>query len=580
MKDLTHIRVTQAIEKDVLTVPPDTRVADLGKALSSHIHQVLVRVGMKIVGVLTMDCLARYIAGEVSLETTVGMIMRPMNLNIDSSTDLLDAKQAVRSTGLGCAPVFDQDSNFVGILTTQSICDGFSERLKYVVDYLETLIDCLQEAICVVQSDGRVQHYNNMARDTFKCLGYDIDSDPIQNILTADLHEIFGKGRQLMNIKVDIGGKTFLLDLLPFPICQEGREPVEILIFRDITEIAYLTTQLVQTNEKMHLLEEQIRALLQKNQLQKELVVESGAMKAILAMAQKVASTPATILIRGESGTGKEVIANYIHENSLRRDGHFIKINCSAIPSNLFESEFFGHEKGAFTGAHSEKLGLFELADGGTLFLDEIGELPVDLQAKLLRVLQEQTYYRVGGTKPIRFDVRFIVATNCDLDAMVEQGSFRRDLYYRINVISLHIPALRERREDVLPLLQHFCQEFCARYNVEIHQIDPAVLKALLDYDYPGNVRELRNLVERMVVLSEGGCIMGRMLPETFRGKVVDAEKRMTEQPQLGKELQQIEKERIAQALRAHGYNKSKTAKELNISRGALYYKMKMYNLE
>jgi len=249
------------------------------------------------------------------------------------------------------------------------------------------------------------------------------------------------------------------------------------------------------------------------------LIGQSTAIKQIYSVVEKVADTPSTVLITGESGTGKELFARALHENSSRHAGPFIKINCAAIPKTLMESELFGYDKGAFTGAVGAKPGRFELAHGGTLFLDEIGEIPIEMQVKLLRVLQESEFERVGGIKTIKVDVRLVTATNRDLLHEIEQGGFREDLFYRLNVVPIHIPPLRERREDIPLLVEHFITKFNERLKKQITGISTAAIACLTAYEWPGNIRELENLMERTMLFCEGPEIQARELPpEIFHG--------------------------------------------------------------
>jgi len=234
------------------------------------------------------------------------------------------------------------------------------------------------------------------------------------------------------------------------------------------------------------------------------IIGESLALRDVLEQVDIVAPTDATVLVLGETGTGKELIARAIHDRSSRRERPFVKVNCASVPSGLLESELFGHERGAFTGAVAQKIGRFELADGGTLFLDEVGDLPVELQPKLLRVLQEQEFERLGGTRTIGVDVRVIAATNRDLTEMVESGSFREDLYYRLKVFPIAMPALRDRPEDIELLAGHFMRRFAGRWNKRIDLIPPDTLEAFRRHRWPGNVRELENLIQRAVIMSRG----------------------------------------------------------------------------
>ena len=313
------------------------------------------------------------------------------------------------------------------------------------------------------------------------------------------------------------------------------------------------------------------------------LIGTSASMREVLDFVEKVADSESTVLIQGESGTGKELIARMLHFNSMRRDRPLVPVNCGAIPENLLESELFGHEKGAFTGAAHTRLGRFELAHGGTLFLDEIGEMPLPLQVKLLRVLQERCFERVGGNKTINVDVRIIAATNQDLEQAVADRRFRQDLFYRLHVIPIHIPALRERRSDISLLVNHFIERFNELRKTEILGVEPAPLAKLSEYDWPGNIRELENLVERLVVLKKKGWITMADLPDRV-GKVTGVA-----QPEpsehfirfnddginLTKELEQYENRLIGEALRKANGITSRAAQLLQLNRTTLVEKLK-----
>jgi formate hydrogenlyase transcriptional activator len=253
------------------------------------------------------------------------------------------------------------------------------------------------------------------------------------------------------------------------------------------------------------------------------IVGQSPALRHVLQLVEMVAPSDATVLLLGETGTGKELIAKAIHERSTRRNEGFITLNCAAIPSALFESELFGHERGAFTGAHTQRLGRLELADRGTMFLDEVGEMPLELQPKLLRALQERAFERVGSARTKNVDMRLIAATNCDLEELVEDKQFRADLYYRLNVFPIRIPPLRERRDDIPVLVRHFVTKFAERMGKAIDTVPAATMQKLMRWDWPGNVRELENLIERSVILSTGNTLMVS-LPEKVNGAIDAAE--------------------------------------------------------
>ncbi|RMH39884.1 MAG: FHA domain-containing protein [Deltaproteobacteria bacterium] len=310
------------------------------------------------------------------------------------------------------------------------------------------------------------------------------------------------------------------------------------------------------------------------------IIGESRAMKDVLAQLEKVIDTRATVCIEGETGTGKELIASAIHYQSRRADKMFVAQNCAALPENLLESELFGHKKGAFTSADSDKKGLFEIADGGTLFLDEIGEMPLSLQAKLLRTLQEGTIRPVGATAERAVDVRIICATNRDLQAEVQKGTFRQDLYYRLMVFPIRLPPLRERREDIPLLADHFLRRYCTEYRRSVAGFSQEALDALCAYHWPGNIRELENEVQRLVIQAdEGAWIEVEHLSPQIR-KVEGTIARIAPKKGTLKEMmEQVERWLLAEALREHGNNKTKTAQTLGITREGLHKKLAKYGM-
>ncbi|MBI3183131.1 MAG: sigma-54-dependent Fis family transcriptional regulator [Myxococcales bacterium] len=324
------------------------------------------------------------------------------------------------------------------------------------------------------------------------------------------------------------------------------------------------------------------------------MVGDSPQMAEIFKVIDKVADTPSTVLITGESGTGKELIASALHDGSARREKPLIKINCAAIPKDLMESELFGYERGAFTGAVTSKPGRFELADGGTLFLDEIAEIPVEMQVKLLRALQESEFERVGGIKTVRVDVRLIAATNRDLSAEIEAGRFRKDLFYRLNVVPVVLPPLRERKGDIPMLAQHFIEKYNRKLNKKIGGVSEDALLLLQGYPWPGNIRELENLMERVLLFADGPLITGKDLPEPVRGGAPvapaepAAEEKKAASPPPGEaslkdivrqKAAELEKDLIAKALEETGGNVTRAAKLLQISRKSLQTKMKEFGL-
>ena len=312
------------------------------------------------------------------------------------------------------------------------------------------------------------------------------------------------------------------------------------------------------------------------------IIAVSEEMRRVLQIAEKMAQSDAsTVLIQGESGTGKELIAHAIHDLSKRENLPFITVNCAGFPENLLENELCGHEKGAFTDAKEVKKGLFEIADGGTLFLDEIGDMNLNLQAKILRLVEQRNFRRMGGIKDIQVDIRIITATNKDLARLKEEGKFREDLFYRINVASLTIPPLRERRDDVFPIAKYFVQKYNEEFHKNVQKISEDVEDLFMDYRWPGNVRELKNVVERAMILGDGEALLAEHLPlEVFgqasiQGKMIEG----VRIPREGISLEKVEETLVRQALHMTGGNQTKAAKLLDISRDALRYRIQKFGL-
>ncbi|WP_319243636.1 sigma 54-interacting transcriptional regulator [uncultured Propionivibrio sp.] len=349
----------------------------------------------------------------------------------------------------------------------------------------------------------------------------------------------------------------------------------------DLAEIGLLVNRAYQMRE----MRREIRSLqheLSETYRFDRIITNDPAMLALCDSVSRIASSNASVVIHGESGVGKELLAASLHYNSARAQHPFVKVNCGAIPEGLLESEFFGHEKGAFTGAVTRRTGRFEHADGGTLFLDEIGELPLALQVKLLRVIQDREFERVGGEKTLKVDVRLVAATNRDLEAMVAAGTFRQDLFYRLNVVSLSVPPLRDRPTDIALLAAHFLRKFTAEHGREIDDFDDHALAVMQRYSWPGNVRELSNAVERAVVMGSGNMILAEDLPLS----VVQATRQAplagdeASAKTLKEQVRAFEARIIQQALERNLGNRSRTANELGISRRALLYKLHELDLD
>lgn len=325
---------------------------------------------------------------------------------------------------------------------------------------------------------------------------------------------------------------------------------------------------------------EHLRTEKKRTQGSSKIIAESSHMANVLDMVSKVAkSDAATVLVQGESGTGKELVARALHYDSSRREQPFMAINCAAVPETLLESELMGHEKGAFTDAKNQKKGLFEMAHRGTVFLDEIGDMPMGTQAKLLRVLEERSFRRIGGTKDIHVDIRIVAATNKELLKAIEEGCFRKDLYYRIQVIPIYLPPLRERIDDILPLAYHFVHHFNTEFGKSIKGFSRAAEKYLLDYEWPGNIRELRNVIERAIILESGDTLKLELLPREMLGQPACPSSGSFQLPPEGIDIEVVEKQLIQQALLLSNGNQSQAARKLHLGIDAFRYRMKKFDL-
>ena len=441
---------------------------------------------------------------------------------------------------LSMTPYYENDEfkGVVEVFRDVSKVIFYMEEVKRQKEFTEVILNSIVEAILVLDKDGKIIRTNENASRMLCTEG-----------------EIVGK-----NIKEVIG--------LSFGDLPSEGERTDIYLSTPCGKVkASLLVSKLSRGEGFVLSLYVIPEIVSFKENQVELISKSPKFLKVMDIVKTVADTNVNVLIQGETGTGKSLVAKYIHFLSSRRDKPFIKINCAAIPENLLEAELFGYVKGAFTGAVRDKPGKVELADGGTLFLDEIAELPLHLQAKLLHFIQEKEFERIGDVKTRRADVRIIAATNRDLKKLVQEGKFREDLYYRLKVVELTLPPLRDRKEDIPILVQHFLEKFSRIHNKKIKGISPQAMKLLLSYDYPGNVRELENIIERAVVISSGKFIEAQDLPEELFEKRVKS-------PERNEEL-----ERIKEALRVAKGNKSLAAKLLGMHRTTLWRKLKEYGL-
>ncbi len=431
--------------------------------------------------------------------------------------------------------------------------------------------------------------------------GFDVDTasdgsigikkleDKFYDLVLTDLKMPGADGISVLKYVVDHSPESICIILTGFGTIKNAVEAIKMGAFDYLTkpvkmEEILLTFQRALEYRNLKRENFQLRNQLKKKYKFKNIIGDSPPMQKVFEIIEKVADTDSTVLIHGESGTGKELIAKAIHYNSYRREGPFIPVNCAAIPSGLLESELFGHEKGAFTHAVKTRIGRFELANGGTIFLDEIGDMDLQMQSKLLRVLQEKEFERIGGVKPIKIDIRVIAATHQDLKEAVRGKKFREDLFYRLNVIPIEVPSLREKKSDIPLLVHHFINQFSKSKKKEIHGITEEALKKLIEYDWPGNVRELENMIERMVILTNHKTLTIDDIPEKILSSSRSDEVGGFEIPEEGisleEALNEFERRLILHALHKTGWVKNKAAQLLRVNRTTLIEKIKRQNLD
>lgn len=453
------------------------------------------------------------------------------------------------------------------------------ESVKELNEELKALIESSYDGILIARQDGVVSQVNQAYTKMTGLKAANIVGRPFQKLVerghyaSSIVEAVLKKKKAVTNFQTSPLGNRLMIT--GNPVANERGEVVRVVInVRDLTEFEKLRQELHDSKSLNRRYEAQLYSRNGEAQSQR-ITTSSPEMQSVLDLCARVAQVDSTVLLIGDSGVGKEVLAKYIHNNSARKDEAFIKINCGAIPETLLESELFGYEKGAFTGAGKDgKPGIFELAHNGTLLLDEIGDLPLPLQVKLLRVLQDREINRIGSTKTFSVNVRILAATNRNLTEMVQQGTFREDLFFRLNVVPVQIPPLRERRSDIVPLVNIFCKKYYKKYNIR-KQFSPEALKIFFEYHWPGNIRELENIVERMVVTAPETLITPKHLPENLRCVAKDSSAKVTVQGVLPykEALLEMESLLINEALNLYG-STYKAAKALAIDQSTVIRKL------
>lgn len=574
------VQASAVMNKRFIEVEIGTKFVDaVNTMLKNNLGEFFVVNGAgDATGVVTLKDVSRIMNEEGYEKLTVEEIISGEMITISGVMPLIRCRDIMLKKKIGRLPVVEE-GHLVGVIRTSEIRDHFYMKMEEFNIKLNQIINSLHEAVCVIDQNGEVVIWNKNAERLYGVASDDIIDHPLEAFFPeAKLLDVLKSKKSVDNV-YHSPRKGSHIAISVNPIYIEGKFLGVVSTDRDISEVKDLSEKLMEATNTLQFLEHEVQRI--SSDGFGKIIGKSRELVKSIEIAKQVSRTDASILIHGESGTGKEVFARAIHTQSGKK-GLFVPVNCSAIPDELFESEFFGYDAGAFTGANKKgKLGIFELASDGTVFLDEIGELPMHMQAKLLRVLQEKEIRRVGGEKIISINVRVISATNKDLAQMVEDGTFREDLYYRLNVVNVNLPPLRKRQGDIDLFINHFFNEICKANDMPLPKISTEVMQALRNYCWRGNVRELKNTIEHIVVLCKDGLVTMDLVPQY----IVDAVKRRMvenggdDEKDINKAVAALEKKLILEALNATGFNKAKAAKVLNIKRSTLYYKIDYYNI-
>ncbi|SEG05907.1 PAS domain S-box-containing protein [Caloramator fervidus] len=573
-------KVEDIMDRDYLRVDKgDNLKKVLDLMLQNGREEVLVFDDDKLIGIFTIRDVPK--SEELSLKV-VKDYMKTNIITVPLGCNIREARDLMIKNNIGRLPVVE-DGKVVGILTTNDIRDKFYLKIDEFYKFQREILDNIHEAVCIIDKNGIVIYWNKSAEKLYEIPSDKILGKPILDFFPNALILKALKGEKIENVyHKPRYNKTVILSVIPI-FDDNGQIIAAVSTDRDVTEIMTLSEQLERTKKKLEIIKHQYKRQISQNYSFSSIVGKSKKIIEAISIAQRVASSSASILITGESGTGKEVFAKAIHDAS-GREGNFVAINCSAIPETLLESELFGYVEGAFTGALKKgKIGKFEIANNGTLFLDEIGDMPLSMQVKLLRVLQDGVIYKLGDEKPTKVNVRIIAATNKNLEKMIKEGTFREDLYYRLAVVQINLPPLRERKEDIKELSYLFFNMFAEEEGIEIKRIDKKVLEVFENYKWEGNVRELKNVIQRMIILSNNGEITLDLVPEyilNYNKNSIDLNIQNAQEYDLQRIIENVEKNVIKKVLDITNGNKNKAAKMLNIKRSTLYYKLNQYGLK
>ncbi|MBB6216544.1 PAS domain S-box-containing protein [Anaerosolibacter carboniphilus] len=577
---MQYYRVNEIFSKDYISVEPHMKLSEvIYFVLRENMQEALIMDGdKKLLGMITLADISVFLKGRYDLSLPVSQYMKTDVLTTQGDELISKARKILIEKKIGRLPVCD-GGQVIGILRSDNIRDSYYMKLEMINKQYRHIINNMHEGVTVTDATGYVIFWNKSAEKIYGIKATDILYQKLIDFFPNALTQSVIESRIPIENVYHSPKPNYYVIISALPIFIEDEFMGVVATERDVTEYRNLSVSLEKANSQINLLKEEVEKITQGGFSLGNIIGKSPVIQGKIQLAKHVSQTDTSVLITGESGTGKEVFARAIHHHS-KRQGHFVPVNCSAIPQSLFESEFFGYVGGAFTGALKRgKLGYFELANNGTIFLDEIGDLPIELQAKLLRVLQEGNVLRIGSEKSISIDVRIISATNRNLKDMVKKGYFREDLYYRLNVVEMELPPLRDRKEDIVLLFDYFLQEICRKNNIKIHHIEKEVFDILYKYEWKGNIRELRNTVECMVVLSYDHRITMSSIPQYIIEGTLDKIDKRTKPSSLEDMVKSSEIDMIRNALAEAKGNKAKAAKLLNIPRSTLYYKLSQYGM-
>lgn len=574
----TKLTVKSVFSKDILCLTPDTILSEaIDRMINEGYPEVLI-VDEKnfLLGIFSYQDLSLRLSKTCRRDLPIKIFVKKEVISTNEDMTLSECRDIMLEKKIGRLPVL-KDGKVIGIIRSGHIRDYYYMAAEAVSSQLESMLENVYEGVCTVDMNGIVNFWNSSAERIYGVHAEDIIGKPLADFFpNAIILKVLKTRETYTNVKHSPRENSEVM-ISARPLMYKGQMVGVISSERDISDIRLLQNKLQHNENAIQFLKDEVSKKVVSST--SGIIGKNPAFENVLKTAFQAASSNSAVMIAGESGTGKEVLARYMHNNSGRK-GLFVPVNCSAIPTELFESEFFGYVAGAFTGAAKNgKAGFFELADGGTLFLDEIADLPLSMQAKLLRVLEDTIIRRLGSEKTRSVDVRIISATHKDLDAMTKSGEFREDLYYRLNVIQIKLPALRERKDDIILFLNSFISDISKKSGKGDMVVSPEALKILQNYPWKGNIRELRNCVEQMVVLNQDKEIKISDIPRHIVEYSLLAEGKKPKASGLEDSVAELEKNMITDALIACNYNKTRSAEKLGIKRTTLLYKIKTLNI-